>query len=456
MQTIPKTFYILLILNFLIALSCGQQDIRGEKEYPIPSTIIEKELGASTNPSVLSSSSSRSTPIPGQIPIIINKYTKNLKSEYDKGENLTIRIRILNVDRQNKIQNGYLQEEIPEGFRVISPVVNDNTNPKIICIDGIQLLLWNFDKGLPDLKYIEYTLQGNKMGLHNLVSSLLFTNVLDHIGVTHNIMSLSEDLTINIKNNPPELIDYYQENPIYVHLKNNLLIKASFSDLENDTINCNLHFNDTLKSIKPYKSLQNSGKTVFTWDLTNYTDKDQIFYLASNDGESSKTFGPFELKTYKLLEYERYNFSGENVFHFIFGNIGQLLLGLAALFTLFGSMKVITNLRSWRNTGHKKVMKCYNCVLEADKWNKIGLELLQFRKFDESIWAFDNAIEIDKSSPVFLYNKGKALLEKTCYKESVEYFNKAIKIDANFADARNFRDLAMKNIDKATEMQDGR
>jgi tetratricopeptide (TPR) repeat protein len=103
--------------------------------------------------------------------------------------------------------------------------------------------------------------------------------------------------------------------------------------------------------------------------------------------------------------------------------------------------------------------------LEADKWNKVGLELYQFHKLDESILAFDNAIEIDKNSPVFVYNKGKALYKKNSYKESIECFTKAIEIDTNFAEANYFKGLAMKKldpnssaanafIDKAKEIQD--
>jgi tetratricopeptide (TPR) repeat protein len=448
MPIILRTFYILLIFGFLIALSCGEPDIIN-RVYPSPSPIIKNELSANNPPLALSFSSPRSIPIVGQIPIIINKYTKNLKTEYDKRENITIRIRIINCDKRNRIEKAYLQEEIPEGFIVVSPVVNSGTNPRIITEEGIQSLLWFFDEGLPYRKHVEYTLQGTKMGLHNLVSTVVSTSVLDNIGVTHNIVSVSEDLTLNIKNDPPGDIDYYQENPIYVRHKNKLSINASFRDRENDTINCNLFFNNTLKSIKPYKSFQDNrtGKTFFTWDLSNYTDDDQIFYLTANDGESYKTFGPFELKTYNYIEFEKHNFAGENVFPFIFSNIGPLLLGLAALFTLIERKKVFANVKSVINHNRRILIKNYDCALEADKWNKIGLKLYHFHKFDESISAFNNAIEIYPTLPVFWCNKGKALFDKNSYKESIECFSKAIEIDPNFAEANYFKGLAMTKLD---------
>jgi hypothetical protein len=211
MSIILRIFFILLILNYLIALSCGKDqktDMVIDRGYPSPSPPIKKEISATHPPSTSSFSSSR-IPIDAQVPIIISKYTKDVKTEYDKRENITIMIRILNCDKRNKIEKADLLEEITEGFIVISPAVNNSTNPKIFYDnDGIQYLLWNFDEGLPYTKHVEYTLQGTKTGFHNFVSTIVSTSVLDRYGVTHNIVSVSEDLAINIKNTPPKLDNY--------------------------------------------------------------------------------------------------------------------------------------------------------------------------------------------------------------------------------------------------------
>jgi hypothetical protein len=371
MTIVLRIFSVLLILIYLVAPSCGKEQGTGEvidRGYPSPSPTIKKEISASNSPLPPSFSSSRSSiPIVGQIPIIISKYTKNLKTEYGKKENITIRIRILNCDKRNKIEKAYLLEEIAEGLSVISPVVSNSSNPKIFNDDGIQYLLWNFDEGLPNIKHVEYTLQGTKTGLHNFVSTVVSTSVLDRYGVTHDIISVSEDLTINIKNNPPKLISYYflfnnesKENPIYVQKKNrlrqilddmlhhrdrNLSIQAIFSDKENDTINCYLVFNDSKASIKPSNGPLVNGKILFKWDLSNYTTNNQNFNLVADDGESNEQIGPFEIKTFWVTDKEKYA-------NTITGTLGAIgLLGATIIYFRGGLSDLFNRIKKFRKKG---------------------------------------------------------------------------------------------------------
>jgi hypothetical protein len=455
MSQLTKLIYILLTFCFFIVLGFGDDEVIGKYETP-PSYLKTLINPDKTAISTLNSPSSRIMSSGSEIPIIVSKHTKNSKAEYNKKENITIKIRILNCDKRNKIEIACLKEEIPEGFRVISPVVNSDNGPKYYTKDGIHLLEWNFDRVIPnfnraiyDLCYIEYTIQGDIGGIHNLASTIFSASVLDRKGEIHEIVSTSEDLTLTIKDTPPELFKYPQENPIYVRHNKPISVTAGFIDAENDTINCKIIFNNTQTEIEPSSSSPENSTTLFTWDLSRFTNHDRVFYLKASDKELSKYFGPFELKTYMIIDYERYLFSEEilGIVSFFFRNMLQLILAIITLFTLYNYSKVVAKVKLLINPVHREAMKKYNRALEAEEWNKKGLELCRFHKFNEAILAFNNALEIDPNLPDILNNKGKTLFNKKAYKEAIECFNKAIEIDTNLVESLYFKGKAMMMLD---------
>ena len=73
----------------------------------------------------------------------------------------------------------------------------------------------------------------------------------------------------------------------------------------------------------------------------------------------------------------------------------------------------------------------------AADWNKQGISLLKQGKYNESLMAFDKALEIKTDYGPAWANKGAALLVLGKYNESLQAYNKAIAINSNDAVAWN-------------------
>ena len=72
-------------------------------------------------------------------------------------------------------------------------------------------------------------------------------------------------------------------------------------------------------------------------------------------------------------------------------------------------------------------------------------------KYNESIQAFDKAIELDPKHAYPWYNKGNALNNLGKYNEAVLAYNKAIEINPQYADAWNNKGDALYNLGKYNE-----
>ncbi len=65
----------------------------------------------------------------------------------------------------------------------------------------------------------------------------------------------------------------------------------------------------------------------------------------------------------------------------------------------------------------------------AAELNECGLDFLRLGKFNEAIVAFDKAIEKDPTNIYLLNNKAAALETLGRYEESLELYEKAVKIN---------------------------
>jgi tetratricopeptide (TPR) repeat protein len=75
-----------------------------------------------------------------------------------------------------------------------------------------------------------------------------------------------------------------------------------------------------------------------------------------------------------------------------------------------------------------------------------GVALKNLGKHNEAIECYDKAIKIDPNYALAWNNKDLALYNLGKYNESIECYDKAIKIDPNYALARNNKDLALKHV----------
>jgi tetratricopeptide (TPR) repeat protein len=88
-------------------------------------------------------------------------------------------------------------------------------------------------------------------------------------------------------------------------------------------------------------------------------------------------------------------------------------------------------------------IEAYNNSLELNRsyakaWNSKGIAFAECRSdYDEALKCFENAIGIDRNYSRAWYNKGIMLDYLNRNKEALESYNKSIQLDPNYADAWN-------------------
>ena len=120
--------------------------------------------------------------------------------------------------------------------------------------------------------------------------------------------------------------------------------------------------------------------------------------------------------------------------------------------------------KDWTNRGwalynarqYNESIKAFNKAIEinpklADAWNGKGAALNDQRKYNESAKAFSNATKLDPSIAGFWYSKGWALYNARQYNESINAFDKAIEINPKLADAWNGKGAALNDQRKYNE-----
>lgn len=452
--------YLYKLVSFILIISLS---IDLGISYEKPPSNIYKEIGDSgptfdqnyISNNLFDSHSGKILSTGDQVSILINKHIAGIQSEYDKKKNITIRLRIINCNRKNKIEKMIVEEELLDGLEIVNPNNLGDPTLKFNLINNknnFKIARWTFDKQIPDIKYVEYVLISNKGGLQNLVGAMAIAEIRDHNGIEHEITATSNDLTIKINNKPPKLVNYSLDNPMLLKIGSNLFVNASFTDPENDVIRASL----LLENISIGESninLDSYGNTQFSWDLSNYTKEDQTFFLQAIDNESIAEFGPYNLKVYKFSAYESTIFSEEvlNLLTFFIKILLNLIIALLTLLAIYNYKKVIRIFQLVRHPSQIKflikrfkIMLKYDREIEAKKWNIRGCELYRLHKYNDAIMAFESAIDFDKNFVDALNNIG-IVLSKRNFFDAIVFFDKVISIDQSYADAWYNKGMALEN-----------
>jgi tetratricopeptide (TPR) repeat protein len=74
------------------------------------------------------------------------------------------------------------------------------------------------------------------------------------------------------------------------------------------------------------------------------------------------------------------------------------------------------------------------------------LALRQLGKYDESVQAYDKAIEISPKNADFWYDKGKSLSCQGNYEAAIKCYEEAIRLNPSFVDAWYQKGTAFKKL----------
>lgn len=87
----------------------------------------------------------------------------------------------------------------------------------------------------------------------------------------------------------------------------------------------------------------------------------------------------------------------------------------------------------------------------ADDWGNKGVDLFNQGKYNESIQAFDKAIKLNPQDADAWYSKGSVLSQQGKYDEAIQAYDNAIELDPQFAEAWHNKGEALKSIGHTTE-----
>ena len=87
----------------------------------------------------------------------------------------------------------------------------------------------------------------------------------------------------------------------------------------------------------------------------------------------------------------------------------------------------------------------------ADEWYNEGVYLDQSRKYDEAIKAYDKALKINPQYAEAWINKGIALANLKKYEEATKAYDKALKINPRYVIVWYNKGIALANLKKYEE-----
>lgn len=82
---------------------------------------------------------------------------------------------------------------------------------------------------------------------------------------------------------------------------------------------------------------------------------------------------------------------------------------------------------------HEKRANATSTQREKREWMQKGDELSSQRRFAEALFAYDQAIHLDKRDPLAYHAKGIALAELQRYEEALVAYEQAIRLDSGQA-----------------------
>ncbi len=249
--------------------------------------------------------------------ITIEKYTNNFKDIYRKNENITIKIKIINSNKQNRLEDVHIFEEIPEGFEFIEANPVNITNRK-----RPNTIMWDCGSEIRSSRTYEFTLRTNKSGKHNFGSTMLEATVVDKNGRKNEVIVNSNRLiNIIILNEPPKFSDLNPDPPINIRrtlignkpagVKN---INVRLTDPDNDTITCELLSSSGCKPLNATNITSNKVKGIiyytYSWDISGFESGTHILTLDAFDGYEHKLSQDIKLNVYKIPPDIKTSFGG--------------------------------------------------------------------------------------------------------------------------------------------------
>lgn len=84
----------------------------------------------------------------------------------------------------------------------------------------------------------------------------------------------------------------------------------------------------------------------------------------------------------------------------------------------------------------------------AEEWYNKGCDLIELGQYKEAIEAYDQALKINPEDAMAWRDKGIALSKITLYKEALEAYDQALKLDPEDVDAWNNKGIALANLGK--------
>ena len=97
-----------------------------------------------------------------------------------------------------------------------------------------------------------------------------------------------------------------------------------------------------------------------------------------------------------------------------------------------------------------------NIEKEVAAWNNKGIDLEDNEKYEEAIFCFNKALELDPEDAIVLNNKAFALEHMGLYEEAGECYNKAIELAPDDEVVRHNRDSFLKSREDGEDMPEGR
>ena len=241
--------------------------------------------------------------------IDIEKYTLEFKNVYNKNENITIRVKILNCNQKNRLENVYISEEIPQDFELVS--VNQNGCKIIKNTNSPNIMQWVCEDVIISSKCYEYVIRTNKSGNHIFSNPTVKTTVIDNNGRKNQlILSSGDPISLTIKNTPPEFYNMSPEPPINIRDffgDKYITVEATLRDPDYDSINCKLRSNGynlrapTNTSQWICKDPNNKYRyCTYIWDISDLDRRSHILTLEATDGDEKTISRDIELNVYRI------------------------------------------------------------------------------------------------------------------------------------------------------------
>ncbi len=88
--------------------------------------------------------------------------------------------------------------------------------------------------------------------------------------------------------------------------------------------------------------------------------------------------------------------------------------------------------------------------LSADQWNDIGVDFFENQSYEDALFSYEKAIEIDSKHEYAWYNKGLVLLKEEQFESAAQAFFEALDINASSSESWYNLGIALENSGNST------